>query len=753
MKLFTCLVLMLAMLLTGCTKPAADTAEVVWDTLFRCDADTQNASSFAIGCEDGVYHQLDITDRHELRLTEYTPDGTRISDASYPLSDNAVNIASAYAGERAVYLIGCGYTDPYYLESYSREGALLASADLTSLRPELVSGSHPADVLIPYQYHLPMAETDDGIALLWGSYVLFLDDGFRVTGSVRLPSAKASLFDDGGVCAVYVENDIPKAASVTPDGIADIRELPGRFSSGRIIAVRGGTVYASDTAGIFRWSDGMGKEAEEICTFTPSGINGSKVHHISFLFRDGAELPEMQICTQTKDNNYQYFWMRKSGSTPADERILLTVATCQPDRELSQEIIDFNQSQTEYRALLIDYSKYSTAENPDGAWTKFRMDLETGILKPDVISSSPNHSRGLLGMEGYFTDLSALMAEYPDAGVAEEDIFRTVLTAYSHNGKFLAIPKSIRVFGLIGLAEYLPEEHWDLAGFLDYAESLPDGVYPADAMSRDTFDSLTGYFCYDSFVRAKNFNDPLYLRLLNYRKSLPQTAGSLIRTDTAYDPLIGEQVEIIPDPYSVYRDGTVRLASLTVSGPGAFPELLTQFGVTAWEDLYVIGHPTDTSGGLRASSQDNIFMIPEHCTGREGAWRFVAGTVRNYSESEIRYMRRGIGILKSSILAILDGMSVYETVDKAGNATGTELLSRADGDPARERADLNEAVRAGVLAVFDSDAYPELFLRTPYDLEEIIHEEEARFFSGQFSAEDTAKAVQSRTAIYIAEHE
>ncbi len=760
MKLITGLILILTLLFTGCGKTDGDTAEALYTAMFSRMPDSKSWNSFSVGLGE-FYEEAAVTEGRPKQITflQYTPDGNMISETSFPLSENAVNVESAYLGERGVYVIHCSYDEsgPWYFEKYSRDGDLLASVNLADIKPELASDDFPGDELRPYQYNLPMAETDDGIALLWDSYVLFLTDSFAVTGSVRLPSAKAVLFDDNGLCAVYVDGDIPKLASVDGNGITGEKELPGRFSSGVILGIRGGYVYASDSAGVFRWQDGMGDTAEEFCTLTPSGINGMMVRKINLLFREGAEYPDLQVCSNI-DNNYRYTWLKKSDGELTDDRITITIASRQPDRDLAQYIIDFNQSQSEIRAVLIDYSRYSTAENPDGAWMKFRMDLETGILKPDIISSGVTDNRELLrGMEGYFTDLTALMAEYPDAGITKDDIWNTVLTAYSNDGKLLALPKSIRVWGLCGLAEYLPEGHWNLEEFLDYAEALPVGVHLADAMSRDTFDSLTGYFLYDGFVREKNFDTPLYIRLLNYRKSLPKSGVSLTQSHTAYDPILGEQVQVTPDPYAIYRDGTARLTDFAVLGPGGILELLNQFGVTSWENLRVKGYPTDADGGLRCNSGENIYMIPEHCVNREEAWSFVAYLLRSHAESisnpSSGRARKGMGILKSELTAYLDTVSVFETVDKAGNVTGLELLPTADGNAEHLRSDLTAAVRDGVFAVYDSASYPEYFLRAPFDLEEIIYEEEAAFFSGSTTAEDAVKSVQSRAGIYIAEHE
>ena len=97
----------------------------------------------------------------------------------------------------------------------------------------------------------------------------------------------------------------------------------------------------------------------------------------------------------------------------------------------------------------------------------------------------------------------------------------------------------------------------------------------------------------------------------------------------------------------------------------------------------------------------------------------------------------------------LNQLEVYEIRDKAGNVTGLEAAAEGEN----EQPSLTAALREGFAALYDTPAYPYLFLHTPYDLEEIIHEEENAFLADSGTAESAAKSVQSRAGIYLAEHQ
>lgn len=748
------LLLLLLPVLTGCGNSSSIEADAVYDIMFQVNSGSDLNDRSVIGVSYGeFYEECAVRDGRpdEISFTSYSADGIEVASTSFVLPDEAVNVPAGYHGDSGIYLIRSDFAPaPFFFDHYTDDGTLIASVPMEDLRPDMVTSQYPGESALSYQQRIPMAETDEGIVLLWGSTLMFLSEDLKILSETELPGSRASIWNDGGLRAVYIKNSVPMTASVTKDGVTGEKEMPGRFSPNNVhvIGVRDGMIYAYDSAGVFRWHiDRSHKdEPEEICTFTLSGINGMQTRRIIPLFREGSEYPDLYVF-HDEYKDYLHSWLKRSGTVTDGDITVITIAAPQLDRNLPQLVIDFNKNNPGIRAVLLDYSVYNSAENPDGGWKKLRMDLETGLLKPDIIASMSTYTGEFLsGMDGYFTDLTALMEQYPDYGVTEDNIWNAVLTAYSNDGKLLALPKSFHIRTLVGLRKHLPDgESWNLENYLDYAESLPEGVYPADALSRGELDNVLGLFQYDSFTAAKNFDNALYRRYLDYKKSLPKSASSLIDRQTAYDPLLGIQVDVTVDPNVIYRNGSARLRSVGISGPAQVLMLLEQYGVTSAEELYFIGYPTDNPGHHSVRSSECVYMIPEHCEKREEAWKFVAGA----AVSQEIVTRQGISVLKQETMDYLNTLSVTETTDKIGNFTGYELS--ADGE--KENPQLTQAVREGFEALFDAPAYPYLFLQTSFELQELIYEEEAAFFSGTGDAGSAAKAVQSRTAIWLSEHE
>ena len=743
-------ILLLPILLIACSKTGTE-EQSVYTEMFRHTTEFLNVND-VVGISYGEFPtECVITGRipeKKIVFTEYSAEGVQVSQTSFHLPEDAAQIPVSYWGTDSLWLIWRdGFeSSPYTFSHYAEDGTLLASVPMASLRPESVTSDYPESRC---QQNLPMAETDDGIVMLWGSHLLFIDSGLSVTADVTLPTSHASVWNDNGLCVVYLKNDKPYIASVTRDGLTDERELPERFSSStvKIIAVKDGIVYAYDAEGVIRHDSTAGKrsQAAEICTFTESYINGMLVQKVLPVFREGTGEPLLYVY-HDENKNYHHSWLMKGTEMPEGDITVITVAAPQIDRGLPQHIIDFNRENKDIRVVLLDYSVYNSAENPEGGWKKLRIDLETGLLKPDIIASMSTYTREFLReMDGYFTDLYAVMEEYPHPSVRKDNIWNSVLTVYSDDGQLLALPKTFNMSTLVGLTEYLPDGEWNLETFLDYVQSLPEGIHAADAMSRGEVDGLLRYRQYDTFAAQKNFDDPLFIRYLNYKKSLPVSAESLTESQKAYDSLIGEYVDVTPDPYAIYREGTARLRSVELSGPGSVLTILEQYNVTSADALDFIGFPADHDGHHRVTSRDCVYMIPEHCTHREEAWAFIAGVIAGQDLES----RQGLAILKDKAMAKLETLTVTESHDTSGRFTGYVLSEDSDdGHP-----ELTKAVRECFTALYDSPAYPEYFLRIPMDLEILIQEEEAAFFRGSGTAEVAVKTLQSRAAIWLAEHE
>lgn len=767
-------VILLPMLFSCAEKETVPSSSSVYGMFFETSTEYNSYCHIAAYTSDSAFTAVTVDSGrpHSAVFTEYDSAGAVLGETKITLPDEVFSIDGAYCGSRGIYIIwDTGRTSsPYTLSLFGYDGTPAASVNLSTVRPDGVTMAYPGDYPTA-QEPIPMTETDEYIVLLWQSTLLFFDDTLTLRETVKLPGKSATAWNDNGLRVTYIKDNKPMTAGIENGSVTDACEMPGRFGRDKVcfFACENGTFYAYDTSGAFRWNlnDGAKSEPAEFCSFTASGINGSSVSRINAVRTHDnrltdADFPQIQVYYSVSNYDRRAAWMHLSTEEPMnpDEVTTIVIATPGMGRNAPQAVVDFNQSHSDIQIVVEDYSKYSIAENPDANYTRLRMDLETGVLKPDlIVAQQPYYADFLRGMGTYFADLDAVMTENPDAGISPDNIWQSVRSAFTYEGGMRGITPSFSLRGPVGLKKYIGDAcRMTLADLLDYAETLPDGVYLTESLTRkDTFD-LFGNMQWDTFTAQGNFDDPLYVRYLEFLKSLPSQAPELITRETAYDPEFGVTVDVTEDPHSIYRDGTVRFLLTQTASPMGYLTLMQRFGTEDPDDLNFIGYPTNDAGGMKLVNQGEcVYMIPAGSAHIAEAWEFVAFMLRDYADSltELnerdinKYGSRAPSALREETLAYfatLIGYQTWETV--RGGHSGWNLETDGEGT----LLTVTEDVLAGCAALLDQETCSYLFTETPASLAAIITEEESGYLSGTGDAASAAKTTQSRAAIWLAEH-
>ena len=743
------------------------------------DSERNDQYNIAAFTSDGTYTSVTVTREsgNSITFTKFSADGDVLEKRSFPLPDEILNVCGGFCGERGLYLIWneSRNDDRYNLSLYSYDGTSLAAVNLNSLKPDGVTKPYPGEggtLESPIaQQHIPMAETDEHAVILWQNTLLFFDDALTLANTVKLPGGCASVWNDNGLRVTYIKDSKPMTASIEDFTVTGVREMPGRFSGDmmRIFACENDVFYAYDTSGAFRWSisDGAKVEPVEILSFTMSGINARGVRCINPIRTaenalTAPDSPALMVFYSVSNYDYRRAWMSQD-TTAAQQNpediTTIVIATPGMSRKAPQAVVEFNQSHSDIQIVIEDYSKYSTAENPEAKYTRLRMDLETGVLKPDlVVAMQPYYAKFLRGMGTYFADLDTLMTANPDAGIAPDNIWQSVRSAFTYEGGMRGITPGFFLKGPVGLKENLGAmTSWTLDEFLDFAETVPEGVYFTESLRRKDTVSLFGSLQWDTFTAQANFDDPLYVRYLEFLKSLPSDAPELITRETAYDPEFDMTVDVTEDPDRIYRDGDVLLYHTSTASPMGYLELMQKFGAETADELTFIGYPTNDAGGMKlANTGECVYMIPSKSEHTAEAWEFVAYVLKDYAaslteleEREIhKYGSKSPAALKAETLAYFESLIGYQTWETVrGSWSGWNLETEGEGT----LLTITEDVIAGCTALLDQATSSYLFTETPDALAAIISEEESAYLAGNGDAASAAKTTQSRAAIYLAE--
>ena len=357
----------------------------------------------------------------------------------------------------------------------------------------------------------------------------------------------------------------------------------------------------------------------------------------------------------------------------------------------------FNAMSGDYIVEIVDYSD-DGALSPEDAQMKLYTELISGQGPDMVLSSgrSSSHSAAL------FSDLYPLLDADPELG--REDLYG--LTALENGGRLLLAPcfLSISTFGA------LPEAVGDRSGwtwdeyFALESKLPPDGVM-SSYLSGDFFlqNSLELYapHAIDWVNGTCDFDTPEFVRILTAAKQ-------------GYDPDCPvENPYFIDEVRAMMAEGRMILTGATICDAASFAQNESMIG----RELSYIGWPTpDGSCGSVFHVSGVSISAATDCM--EGCWQFA------------RYVLMSTFAYKPCF-----EKAMAEAVAADGDDPWSGRLTQSQVDRYRE------LLASVTVAVTDSS-----------EICDIVLGEAAAMFAGDKTPEETAKLIQSKLSIYVAEH-
>lgn len=628
-----------------------------------------------------------------------------------------------------------------YRYDFAKKECVLLVADVGTLFPDT---SDRARFLLS-----DMEVDEEGNVYLLSRFALCVLDQ---TGGKRMDAMPELAFlslgqSDGTVYAAgYWENG-PGLCAIDPNEgvLCDPVLLPSSVTPDEILTGPGYDLYYTGPAGLYGYTAGNA-EGELVISYPNSDLVSPEILLI---------LSPETVLASYQEGGSVCALLRHGDDVPIAQDALVEVAIL--DRfsaaSLGPKITAFNRTSQTARLVPVDYSVYATEENAKGAAEKFLHDLVTGLASPDlVVKADGTGSATVLSTvieQGLFTDLYTFMEG--DDLVNRENLIGAVKNTYEADGKLSAIPQTFTVETLLAPSATVEgRTQWTLDELLTFARSLPAEKVLMEGLSGETAAPLfLGPCSYGWFIDWEagtcHFMDETFLSFLDYLKTLPATRDEAYHRDYSN-----------PNIYHGYQEGVVQLYPVVYgSASDAF------FDPTPFmtEDVVRIGYPTDENGfgGARIHTEDaRTFFIPSTAAHPEEAWTFLRSLLLEEDPSD--GFVNGFCVLKSHLLEISETMADYELYFSntgsimAGN-TGMELDENGwlDGEPGYYTPFRREVWEAFV-DWLDRVGSP-LDQAVPAEVEEIIKEELSVFLGGGRGAEETAKILQSRVELWLAEHE
>lgn len=557
-----------------------------------------------------------------------------------------------------------------------------------------------------------------------GNYANFLIDGLYCDGSGQM---YVSYGEEGYGTDGYTLAEIDFEDKGLTVACTDFQDVNG------LTANPGKSFLMQDQTYVYAYDPAAGEQGEILFGWMDCDIAGNSV--LSFgRTQDG----RIAAVLGNQDRSGELALITRVSADQAVRKETLVLGVLSAGYNYEPAVVRFNRSNEKYRIVLKEYYNYE-----DGGIT-----LEDALAKlyaeiasdncPDLLEvTGLNLNR--LAAKDVFQDLGPLLEE---SSVFEPgDFVSEILDAYTFDGTLVTIPYAVFLETVMGNAGQVgPKNEWTPGEVIALAEANPDAELFDGADRNDIMNFLMEYG-EDAFVDWEagkcSFDSEEFKNLLEFVKSFPETVE--------YDP--GQ-----PSTPARIQKGEVLLKQVDLYNFDSIQRDLETFG----SDAVCIGYPA-MEGGRHGMTAIFSYAITSRSKHKEGAWAFIESILAEEDGSN------GMGfpsVRQRLEEGLEDAIRVEYLLDEKGEICldengdpiilgNTSTVQYGDGwsytyhTPTREEGEL-------ILSLF-TDARP-AFPGSGNEIQNIIAEEAAGFYSGQKTVDEAAEIIQNRANIFVNEN-
>lgn len=666
-------------------------------------------------------------------------------DAWDDYSDFSVSYGRFTFGNGRIYAIeNCYYYSYYNNEDHSVRRAYVCSWDMDgSLGWESEIESLSRDDMWLY-VNAMLSKPDGSLAMVLAGDATYKQEvsADGVIGSMdKFESENADLLGrayyllpkaDGTLVVIYTdENDWTKMYianyDIDKDELSEAKQMPSTF------AYNGYNVSAGLTSDLI-YSDSSG-----VYTFNGGDETGTK--KMDFINSD-VGITYLQNVIELDENSFLGLFDTNEGKMGGgiftyvppedipDKKVLVLAGDSIP-YELRNRVVEFNRNSDEYRITLRTYDSYNTYDDWTAGTTQLNNDIITGNM-PDILIV------GSLPVENYIAkglieDIGKMIEG--DEELSKIEFVQNVFDAYSVNDKLYYVIPSFNIRTMIGKVSLVGDRStWTMADMQEMMAGLPEGTtLLGDDITRGGFFNTMMQYCGSDFVDVGtgkcDFDTPGFISLMEFAKNLPQELD-----DDYWNNYDWEKYEY------QYRENRTVLYQLYI---GSLSNLNYQINGYIGEDVSYIGFPTESGMGSVVGIND-AYCISSKSANKDAAWEFLRYYLTDEYQDELGW---GLPVKKARFEQLAkEATEPPYYIDENGEKqeyppesywiNGEEIVL-----PPMSQEQVDKCVN--FIYSVNKPIY------TSDDIMNIINEEMESFYSGQKSAEEVAKIIQSRAQIYV----
>lgn len=427
--------------------------------------------------------------------------------------------------------------------------------------------------------------------------------------------------------------------------------------------------------------------------------------------------------SNTGDGATTYFiTLTKTPYDQVPQKTTLTLACVYLNYYIKNQILDFNRKSSDYRIEVRDYSEFNTEDDYSAGYTKLITEIGSGAV-PDIMVTD-----GLpietFGAKGLLADLWPFIDADEELG-GRAGVMEPVFNALSQDGKLYEITSNFYITTIAGPASIVgTEPGWTYDEMYAALDQMPEGceLFSLGTTRSDVFSSI----CMLNLSRFVDwttgecsFDSDDFISLMEFANRFPET----------FD---WEHHEWTNEDSDAYRIKEGRQLLLTVSLPDAYN--YNYYSEMFNGDMALKGFPDVPGSGAVFNMNGTGLAIASTCKNQDAAWSFVRTLLtREYQENYTYGFCTNRELCEENIQSMV-GESYYSYDQVTGEEK--EIIFT------QENADLITDLINNTSMVADYNTS---------QINDIINEEVAYYFSGEKTAQDVAATIQNRVSIYVNE--
>lgn len=427
--------------------------------------------------------------------------------------------------------------------------------------------------------------------------------------------------------------------------------------------------------------------------------------------------------SNTGDGATTYFiTLTKTPYDQVPQKTTLTLACVYLGYDIKNQILDFNRKSSDYRIEVRDYSEFNTEDDYSAGYTKLITEIGSGAV-PDIMVTD-----GLpietFGAKGLLADLWPFIDADEELG-GRAGVMEPVFNALSQDGKLYEITSSFYITTIAGPASIVgTEPGWTYEEMYAALDQMPEGceLFSLGTTRSDVFSSI----CMLNLSRFVDwttgecsFDSDDFISLMEFANRFPET----------FDWEHHEWTNEDSDAYRI-KEGRQLLVTLSLSDPYSYNYYSEMFN----GDMALKGFPDVPGSGAVFNMNGTGLAIASTCENQDAAWSFVRTLLtREYQENYTYGFCTNRELCEENLQSMV-GQSYYSYDQVTGEEK--EIIFT------QENADLITDLINNTSMVADYNTS---------QINDIINEEVAYYFSGEKTAQDVAATIQNRVSIYVNE--